>query len=212
MANLTSLSYGIGSNLDIGHAAVFSLSPAASFISEQVIVVDASSKDVRPVTPPYPESAIDPESVAKMIRGKLRRTFSCSSGRAVRRWKAVKYVSGIHGVAFDILSNLTFLSRKLQPRRKLTDTPTSAAHSQRYLGNYKIAFYGCDSSLKTIYQSVGRQIQTWTRTVVFSEHCGIQPGYVQCLVRLSTRDVSRRLTNGANPTLSSRTTSCQHLR
>jgi peroxisomal 2,4-dienoyl-CoA reductase len=61
----------LGTSLDVAHAAVFLLSPAAAFISGQVIVVDGSSEDVRPLTLPYPESVLDPEGVATMIKGKL---------------------------------------------------------------------------------------------------------------------------------------------
>jgi len=61
----------LGTSLDIAHAAVFLFSPAATLISGQVIVVDGLSEDVRPLTLPYPESVLDPEGVAAMIRGKL---------------------------------------------------------------------------------------------------------------------------------------------
>lgn len=61
----------MGSSLDIAHSAVFLFSPAASFITGQIMVVDGGWEDVRQMTLPYPESVLDPQAVAKMIKGKL---------------------------------------------------------------------------------------------------------------------------------------------
>lgn len=61
----------LGTVHEIAHAAVFLFSPAANYITGQIIVVDGLSEDIRPLTLPYPESVLDPASVTNMIRGKL---------------------------------------------------------------------------------------------------------------------------------------------
>jgi 2,4-dienoyl-CoA reductase [(3E)-enoyl-CoA-producing], peroxisomal len=61
----------MGSSLDIAHAAVYLFSEAASFVTGQVIVVDGASEDIRPLTLPYPQSVLDPESIKKMMKARL---------------------------------------------------------------------------------------------------------------------------------------------
>lgn len=56
---------------DIANATVFLFSDAARFITAQVIVVDGGCEHVRPDPLPYPESVLDPDAVAKMIRPRL---------------------------------------------------------------------------------------------------------------------------------------------
>ena len=61
----------MGSKDDIANAAVFLFSDAASFISGTVIVVDGASEHIRTTQLPYPQSVLDPKSVASLFRPKL---------------------------------------------------------------------------------------------------------------------------------------------
>ncbi|EJD04629.1 NAD-binding protein [Fomitiporia mediterranea MF3/22] len=61
----------VGDKRDIANAAVFLFSPAASFISGALLVVDGASEHVRASQLPYPQSVLDPESVKEMIKSKL---------------------------------------------------------------------------------------------------------------------------------------------
>ncbi|TFK33740.1 2,4-dienoyl-CoA reductase [Crucibulum laeve] len=56
---------------DIANAAVFLFSDAASYITGQVLPVDGGSEHLREGFLPYPQSVLDPASVANMIKGKL---------------------------------------------------------------------------------------------------------------------------------------------
>ncbi|KAG8810205.1 hypothetical protein FRC19_004677 [Serendipita sp. 401] len=61
----------MGTSLEIAQAAVFLFSPAARSITGQILVVDGGSEHIRPLTLPYPESVLDPDSVKAMFKGKL---------------------------------------------------------------------------------------------------------------------------------------------
>lgn len=61
----------IGDKRDIANAAVFLFSPAASFVSGTLLVVDGASEHVRGLTLPYPLSVLEPEKVKEMIKPKL---------------------------------------------------------------------------------------------------------------------------------------------
>lgn len=56
---------------DIGNAAVFLFSDAAAFITGQVLPVDGGYEHLRGSTVPYPQSVLDPASIAHLIKPKL---------------------------------------------------------------------------------------------------------------------------------------------
>ncbi|KAG6873053.1 hypothetical protein C0995_003533 [Termitomyces sp. Mi166 len=56
---------------DIANAAVFFFSDAAAYITGQVLPVDGGCEHLRSTMVPYPQSVLDPESVAHMIKPKL---------------------------------------------------------------------------------------------------------------------------------------------
>ncbi|WRT70286.1 uncharacterized protein IL334_007284 [Kwoniella shivajii] len=61
----------IGDTSDIANAAVFLFSPAASWITGTVTVVDGGEHHIRQMSLPYPQSLLDPDSVKGIIKGKL---------------------------------------------------------------------------------------------------------------------------------------------
>lgn len=61
----------LGDVKDIENSAVFLFSPAASYITGQVLVVDGGSEHLRHQFLPYPHSVLDPPSVSHLIKGKL---------------------------------------------------------------------------------------------------------------------------------------------
>ncbi|WWC64638.1 uncharacterized protein I303_107249 [Kwoniella dejecticola CBS 10117] len=61
----------MGATSDIANAAVFLFSPAASFMTGTVTVVDGGEHHIRQMSLPYPQSLLDPESVKSLIKGKL---------------------------------------------------------------------------------------------------------------------------------------------
>ncbi|KAI0770899.1 NAD(P)-binding protein [Trametes elegans] len=56
---------------DVANAAVFLFSPAARYITGQVLPVDGGCEHLRALPLPYPESVVDPDAVAQMIKPKL---------------------------------------------------------------------------------------------------------------------------------------------
>lgn len=56
---------------DVANAAVFLFSDAASYITGQVLPVDGGAEHLRGSMVPYPQSVLDPASVAHMIKPKL---------------------------------------------------------------------------------------------------------------------------------------------
>lgn len=56
---------------DIGNAAVFLFSDAASYISGQVLPVDGGAEHLRTTQLPYPQSILDPASVSGTIKPRL---------------------------------------------------------------------------------------------------------------------------------------------
>jgi len=61
----------LGSISDCANAAVFLFSPAAAYISGQILPVDGASEHLRTLVVPYPLSVLEPEKVQDMIKGKL---------------------------------------------------------------------------------------------------------------------------------------------
>ncbi|WWC71965.1 uncharacterized protein I206_105924 [Kwoniella pini CBS 10737] len=61
----------MGNTSDIANAAVFLFSPAASYITGTITVVDGGEHHIRQMSLPYPQSLLDPESVKNLIKGKL---------------------------------------------------------------------------------------------------------------------------------------------
>ncbi|KAJ7929575.1 2,4-dienoyl-CoA reductase [Mycena leptocephala] len=61
----------LGSIGDVANATVFLFSPAASYITGQVLPVDGASEDLRAFVLPYPLAVLEPEKVKGMIKGKL---------------------------------------------------------------------------------------------------------------------------------------------
>jgi peroxisomal 2,4-dienoyl-CoA reductase len=55
---------------DIANAAVFLFSPAANWVTGNVMVVDGGSNHVSQVMLPYPEALLDPDSVKDLIKAK----------------------------------------------------------------------------------------------------------------------------------------------
>ncbi|RXW23564.1 hypothetical protein EST38_g2318 [Candolleomyces aberdarensis] len=56
---------------DIANATVFLFSPAASYITGQVLPVDGGSEHTRYQLLPYPQSVLDPKSVAHLIKARM---------------------------------------------------------------------------------------------------------------------------------------------
>ncbi|KAJ7240398.1 2,4-dienoyl-CoA reductase [Mycena haematopus] len=61
----------LGSIDDCANAAVFLFSPAAAYISGQILPVDGASEQLRTLVFPYPLAVLEPEKVQGMIKGKL---------------------------------------------------------------------------------------------------------------------------------------------
>jgi peroxisomal 2,4-dienoyl-CoA reductase len=61
----------LGDVRDIAGAGVYLFSPAASFITGQVLVVDGGHRHTDGNSLPYPQSVLDPSSVEKLIRAKM---------------------------------------------------------------------------------------------------------------------------------------------
>jgi peroxisomal 2,4-dienoyl-CoA reductase len=61
----------LGHVKDVANAAVFLFSDAASYITGQVLPVDGGFEHLRSPMVPYPQSVLDPASVAHMITPKL---------------------------------------------------------------------------------------------------------------------------------------------
>ncbi|WWC91640.1 uncharacterized protein L201_006586 [Kwoniella dendrophila CBS 6074] len=61
----------MGDTGDIANAAVFLFSPAASWITGTVTVVDGGEHHIRESLLPYPQSVLAPEKVKDLIKGKL---------------------------------------------------------------------------------------------------------------------------------------------
>ncbi|KAG6849183.1 hypothetical protein H0H93_010640 [Arthromyces matolae] len=61
----------IGHIEDIANASVFFFSDAAAYITGQVLPVDGGSEHLRTTNFPYPQSVLDPQSVAHMMKPKL---------------------------------------------------------------------------------------------------------------------------------------------
>lgn len=60
-----------GDSRDIANATVFLFSDAASFISGQILVVDGAFEHLRVPMLPYPQSVLDPESTAHLIKARM---------------------------------------------------------------------------------------------------------------------------------------------
>lgn len=61
----------IGDVKDIANATVFLFSGAAAYITGQVLPVDGGSEHLRTSFLPYPQSVLDPASIAHLIKPKL---------------------------------------------------------------------------------------------------------------------------------------------
>jgi peroxisomal 2,4-dienoyl-CoA reductase len=61
----------LGTIGDVENSTVFLFSPAASFVTGVVVVVDGGNEHVRDSVFPYPQAVLDPESIKHMIKGKL---------------------------------------------------------------------------------------------------------------------------------------------
>lgn len=61
----------VGDIKDIANATVFLFSPAASYITGQVLVVDGGSQHLQQQLLPYPQAVLDPASVRHLVKGKL---------------------------------------------------------------------------------------------------------------------------------------------
>lgn len=60
-----------GDKRDIANMAVFLFSDAANWVTGQVMAVDGGNEHLRTTQLPYPSSVLDPEGMAKKIRGRL---------------------------------------------------------------------------------------------------------------------------------------------
>jgi len=60
-----------GRTQDIANSAIFLFSPAANYITGQILVVDGGWEHLRSQSIPYPLAVLDPEAVVSMYRGKL---------------------------------------------------------------------------------------------------------------------------------------------
>jgi 2,4-dienoyl-CoA reductase [(3E)-enoyl-CoA-producing], peroxisomal len=61
----------MGDIKDIANSTVFLFSPAASYITGQVLVVDGGSQHLKQQLLPYPQAVLDPASVRHLVKGKL---------------------------------------------------------------------------------------------------------------------------------------------
>jgi peroxisomal 2,4-dienoyl-CoA reductase len=61
----------VGAISDCANAAVFLFSPAASYITGQILPVDGGSEHLRSLVVPYPLSVLEPEKMQGLIKGKL---------------------------------------------------------------------------------------------------------------------------------------------
>ena len=60
-----------GSVQDVATATVFLFSPAARYITGQVLAVDGAIEHLRTLQLPYPQSVLDPDSVTALIKPRL---------------------------------------------------------------------------------------------------------------------------------------------
>ncbi|KAJ3532873.1 hypothetical protein NMY22_g7566 [Coprinellus aureogranulatus] len=61
----------LGDIKDIANATIFLFSPAASYITGQVLPVDGGSEHLRSSVLPYPQCVLDPQSVSQHIKAKM---------------------------------------------------------------------------------------------------------------------------------------------
>ena len=61
----------VGHVKDIANATIFLFSDVASFITGQILVVDGGYEHLRTPLLPYPQSVLDPKSVAHISKAKL---------------------------------------------------------------------------------------------------------------------------------------------
>ncbi|OCF38461.1 peroxisomal 2,4-dienoyl-CoA reductase [Kwoniella heveanensis CBS 569] len=60
-----------GASSDIANAAVYLFSPAASWVTGTVTVVDGGEQHIRQLSLAYPQSILDPDSIKSLIKPKL---------------------------------------------------------------------------------------------------------------------------------------------
>jgi peroxisomal 2,4-dienoyl-CoA reductase len=58
----------MGTRQDVANSALFLFSPAAAYITGQVLVVDGGQQHIRGTSLPYPESVLNPEKMAGLFR------------------------------------------------------------------------------------------------------------------------------------------------
>ncbi len=61
----------LGDVKDIANATVFLFSPAARYITGQVLAVDGGAEHLRTLQLPYPHAVLDPDAVTHMIKPRL---------------------------------------------------------------------------------------------------------------------------------------------
>lgn len=60
-----------GDKRDVANMAVFLFSDAANWVTGQVMAVDGGNEHLRTTQLPYPMSVLDPEGIAKVLKGRL---------------------------------------------------------------------------------------------------------------------------------------------